>query len=63
MMRHINSVFRDLLDARTPFEMMKSEQEIKLLNLLELQPIPPDEVLLKTGTFNPLNTYCGQAEA
>ena len=47
MMRHINSVFRDLLDARTPFEMMKSEQEIKLLNLLELQPIPPDEVLLK----------------
>ena len=41
MMRHINSVFRDLLDARTPFEMMKSEQEIKLLNLLEGCTVDP----------------------
>ena len=47
MMRHINSFYREQLGDRTPFECMKSEHEIKLLTLLELQPIPPDEVLLK----------------
>lgn len=45
--RHINSVIRDQFDNRTPFDMMSSEDEKKLLTLLGLQPIPPDEVLLK----------------
>lgn len=45
--RHINSVFREQFDNRTPFDMMASKEQKKLLSLLELSPIPPDEVLLK----------------
>lgn len=45
--RHINSVIRENLGNRTPFELMVSEDEKKLLSLLQLQPIPPDEVVLK----------------
>ena len=44
---HINSVIRDNLNNRTPFDLMISEDEKKLLSLLQLQPIPPDEVVLK----------------
>lgn len=44
---HINSVIRDNLGDRTPFDLMVSEDEKKLLSLLQLQPIPPDEVVLK----------------
>ena len=44
---HINSVIRDNLNHKTPFEMMVSEDEKKLMSLLQLQPIPPDEVVLK----------------
>jgi len=45
--RHINSVIRENLGNRTPFDLMVSEDEKKLLSLLQLQPIPPDEVVLR----------------
>lgn len=44
---HINSVIRENLGNRTPFDLMVSEDEKKLLSLLQLHPIPPDEVVLK----------------
>ena len=44
---HINSVIRDNLNNRSPFDLMISEDEKKLLSLLQLQPIPPYEVVLK----------------
>lgn len=44
---HINSVIRENLGGRTPFDLMVSEDEKKLLSLLQLHPIPPDEVVLK----------------
>lgn len=44
---HINSVKREHLGNKTPFEMMTSEDEKKLLSVLNLKPIPPDEVILK----------------
>lgn len=43
---HINSVNREHLDNRTPFELMNSADEKKLLSALNLSPIPPDEVIL-----------------
>lgn len=44
---HINSVLREQLDGKTPFDLMQSEDEKKLLSSLNLSPIPPDEVTLK----------------
>jgi len=44
---HINSVVREQLGNCTPFDLMTSEDEKKLLSLLELSPIPRDDVLLK----------------
>ena len=43
---HINSVIRDNLDGKTPFDLMDSADEKKLLSALNLSPIPPDEVIL-----------------
>ena len=43
---HINSVNREHLDNRTPFELMNSADEKKLLSALNLSTIPPDEVIL-----------------
>jgi len=43
---HINSVLREHLDNQTPFELMGSADEKKLLSALNLSPIPPDEVIL-----------------
>ena len=43
---HINSVHREHLNNRTPFELMDSVDERKLLSALNLSPIPPDEVIL-----------------
>lgn len=45
--RHINSYFREEYGNRTPFEMVVTKEQKKLLSSLELTPIPPDEVLLK----------------
>lgn len=44
--RHVNSVFRENLGGRTPFDLMDSADEKKLLSALNLSPIPPDEVNL-----------------
>ena len=44
---HINSVIREHLQNSSPFDQMQSKDEKKLLSLLNLQPIPPDEVILR----------------
>ena len=44
---HVNSVARELFDNKTPFEIFIGENEKKLLDLLDLSPVPPDEVCLK----------------
>jgi len=43
---HINSVHREHLENKAPFELMDSADERKLLSALNLSPIPPDEVIL-----------------
>ena len=43
---HINSVLREQLNDKSPFELMDSADEKKLLSALNLSPIPPDEVVL-----------------
>lgn len=43
---HINSVLREQLNDKSPFELMDSADEKKLLSALNLSPIPPDEVIL-----------------
>ena len=49
---HINSVLRENLNDKTPFELMKPKEHKKLLSLLNLKPIPPDEVILKPELIN-----------
>jgi IS30 family transposase len=49
---HINSVLREQLQDQTPFDLMQSEDEKKLLSCLNLQPIPPDEVILRPTLIN-----------
>lgn len=44
---HINSVARELFDNKTPFDLFVGKNEKKLLELLDLSPVPPDEVYLK----------------
>ena len=44
---HVNSVARELFNNKTPFEIFIGENEKKLLDLLDLSPVPPDEVCLK----------------
>ena len=44
---HINSVARELFENRTPFQLMVGKQNEKLLDSLNLAPIPPDKVMLK----------------
>ena len=45
--RTINSVLREHLADKTPFDLMVSKEQKKLLSSLNLTPIPPDEVILK----------------
>lgn len=51
--RHINSYYREEYGNKTPFEMMVTKEQKKLLSSLELSPIPPDEVLLKPALLKP----------
>ena len=44
---HVNSVVRELFENNTPFDLMQSEEQKKLLETLALSPIPLDEVCLK----------------
>ena len=46
IIRHINSYYREEYGNKTPFELMTSKEQKKLLSALKLTPIPPDEVLL-----------------
>lgn len=44
---HINSVARELFGNRTPFSLLEGKAYEKLLDSLNLTPVPPDEVYLK----------------
>lgn len=44
---HINSVSRELFENKTPFDLMQTEPQKKLLDTLGLHAIPPDDVVLK----------------
>ena len=43
---NINSVLRENLGNRSPFDLMDSADDKKLLSALGLSPVPPDEVIL-----------------
>lgn len=51
MVCHLNSYSRELLNNKTPFSLMKSKEQKKLLELLNLSPVPPDEVTLSPALF------------
>lgn len=53
MVCHLNSYSRELLDNKTPFSLMTSKEQKKLLELLKLSPVPPDEVTLSPALFKP----------
>ena len=44
---HVNSFAREIFDNKTPFELMNKPEHKKLLDVLSLHRIPPDEVCLK----------------
>lgn len=44
---HVNSVVRELFENNTPFDLMQTDEQKKLLETLALSPIPLDEVCLK----------------
>ena len=44
---HINSTARGSLNGRTPFELASMLLDEKLFKLLRLEPVEPDQVLLK----------------
>lgn len=44
---NINSVAREMFDNKTPFQLFDGKENEKLLALLNLEPVPPDKVLLK----------------
>lgn len=44
---HVNSVARELYGNKTPFQLLHGPEYEKLLDSLDLSPVPPDEVILK----------------
>ena len=50
---HINSIKRAGLDGCCPYELVVDPEMIKLMSLLGLEQVPPDEVYLKPTLFNP----------
>jgi IS30 family transposase len=50
---HINSIKRAGLDGCCPYELVVNPEMIKLMSLLGLEQVPPDEVYLKPTLFNP----------
>ena len=46
LMSHINSTKREKLDYRSPFDLFKSPEQQKLISVLGLREIPPDEINL-----------------
>ena len=51
-LRHVNSEPREILDNKTPFDVFTGKNEKKLLDLLHLSPIPPDDVMLSHKLLN-----------
>ena len=51
-MSHLNSVPREIFGNKTPFQLFTGEPEKKLLELLSLFPVSPDEVVLKPTLLN-----------
>lgn len=47
VVNHVNSVAREIFGNKSPFDLFTGENEKKLLELLNLSPVPPDEVYLK----------------
>lgn len=52
VLNHINSEPREVLDNKTPFDLFTGKHEKKLLDLLNLHPVPPDEVTLTPKLLN-----------
>ena len=52
ILNHINSEPREILDNKTPFDLFTGKNEKKLLDLLNLRPVPPDEVMLSPKLLN-----------
>ena len=44
---HINSFAREIFNNKSPFDLMNSPEQKKLLEVLSLHRVPPDEVCLK----------------
>lgn len=51
-LNHVNSEPRESLGNKTPFELFTGKNEKKLLDLLNLHPVPPDEVMLSPKLLN-----------
>lgn len=49
---HVNSEPREVLGNQTPFDLFIGKNEKKLLDLLNLHPVPPDEVTLSPKLLN-----------
>lgn len=52
LLNHVNSEPRESLGNKTPFELFSGKNEKKLLDLLNLHPVPPDEVMLSPKLLN-----------
>jgi len=50
---HINSTIRAGLDKRCPYELVEDHDMKKLMTLLGLKQVPPDEVCLKPALLRP----------
>ncbi len=51
MLCHVNSYIRESLDNCSPFQAMKTKEQKKLLDALQLSPVLPDEVNLSPALF------------
>lgn len=52
ILNHVNSEAREVLNNYTPFALFTGKNEKKLLDLLNLHPVPPDEVMLSPKLLN-----------
>lgn len=52
ILNHVNSEPRESLGNKTPFELFTGKNEKKLLDQLNLHPVPPDEVMLSPKLLN-----------
>lgn len=52
LLNHVNSEPRESLGNKTPFDLFTGKNEKKLLDLLNLHPVPPDEVMLSPKLLN-----------